>query len=338
MRTVAVVAGGPSSEHQVSCWSGRRVFESLDRRRYRPLYVEIGRDGSWSIDGVRRGGPLEGVRSLKEQGCAVAFLALHGPFGEDGTIQGFLEAAGLSYTGSGVAGSAVAMDKVWTKRVVAAVGIPVAPDLVVPPDDAARAGAVLGWPVFVKRPRGGSSLEVRRADDEAALAVALSEVAGPGPLLLEAAVRGRELTVAVLDDEAGRPRALPVAAKRARGGVFDFANKYTPGMAEEIVPAPIDPAVAERVRSLGLLAHETLGLKGMSRSDFILREDGTACFLEINTIPGLTPTSLLPQAAAAAGIAFPDVLTRLVEGALRGAPAPAPAERALPPAPVPTAR
>ncbi|MHC4548108.1 MAG: D-alanine--D-alanine ligase family protein [Planctomycetota bacterium] len=318
---MAVIAGGPSSEHEVSLWSGKRVLESLDRHRYRPLLVVIERDGAWVVEGVRTGGPLDGVRKLMELGCEVVFLALHGPFGEDGTIQGFLETVGMPYTGSGVAGSALACDKVHAKRLAAGAGIAVAADVTVPPADAAQVEARLGFPVFVKDPRGGSSLEVRQARAPEELVFAL-EVLGAScdVLLVEEAVAGRELTVAILEDERGEPQALPVAEVCAQGPYFDFANKYTPGVAKEIVPAEVPATVARRLSEDALRIHRLLGLSAMSRSDFILRPDGTPVFLETNTIPGLTPTSLLPQAAAAAGISFPEVLRRLIESADRGGP------------------
>jgi len=317
MRTVAILAGGTSSEHEVSRWSGERVLEALDRRRYRPLFVLIEKDGNWIVDGLRRRGPLGGIEALRAAGCDVAFLALHGPFGEDGVIQGFLEALGMPYTGSGVLGSSLAMDKIRTKQLVRGAGIEVALDAVVPPADAAWIGDTLGYPVFVKNPLGGSSIEVRHARTDEELARAIADL-GPGcdRLLVEAAVEGRELTVAILDDPTGLPEALPVVEIRSKGGFFDFENKYTPGVAEEVVPAPVDSPIARRVQRAALAVHELLGLSGMSRSDFILTEDERPVFLEVNTIPGLTPNSLLPKAAAAAGIPFADVLTRLVESAL----------------------
>ena len=317
MRTVAIVAGGTSSEHEVSRWSGERVLESLDRRRYRPIFVLIEPDGNWVVDGLRRRGPLGGIEALEALGCEVAFLALHGPFGEDGTIQGFLETVGLPYTGSGVRGSSLAIDKIRTKQIVRGAGLGVAPDAIVPPSDPSWIVETLGLPVFVKNPYGGSSLEVRRARTPDELSRALKDLAGGSDrLLVEAAVEGRELTVAILDDEAFRPEALPVVEIRSQGAFFDFENKYTPGVAEEIVPAPVSAEVARRVQGIALSVHELLGLRGMSRTDFILPADERPVFLEVNTIPGLTPNSLLPKAAAARGIAFPDVLTRLVESAL----------------------
>jgi D-alanine-D-alanine ligase len=316
MRVVAVIAGGPSSEHEVSLWSGKRVHASLDRHRYRPRLVVIEKDGTWVIDGVPKAGPLEGATALLEAGCEVVFPALHGPFGEDGTIQGFFATIGIPFVGSGVAGSALACDKIRTKRLVAAAGIAVAPDRTLPPATPTQVAHALGFPVFVKDPHGGSSLEVRRARDDRELAAALKELESE-TLLVEAAIPGRELTVAILDDPTGVPRALPVAEVCSRGEFFDFENKYTPGVAEEIVPADISPTVARALQGHALRIHRLLGLRAMSRSDFILTPDGMPVFLETNTIPGLTPTSLLPQAAKAAGIEFPEVLTRLIESAVR---------------------
>jgi D-alanine-D-alanine ligase len=318
MRIVAVVMGGMSSEHEVSLSSGREAFRALDRRRYRPVEVVIERDGSWRVDGLRRGGALEGAEALKGIGCEIALLMLHGHRGEDGSIQGFLETAGIRFTGSGVGGSALAWDKIAAKRLAATIGIAVARDLVLPPATADDVGKTLGFPVFVKDPCGGSSLEVRPARDPDDLRRAVADLGGRR-LLVEAAVEGRELTVPVLDDEDGVPRALPVVEIRAKGGFFDYENKYTAGVAEEIVPAPVPPPIARRAEEAALAVHRLLGLRAMSRSDFILRDDGTPVFLEVNTIPGMTPNSLLPKAAAAAGIPFPEVLARLLESAGKGA-------------------
>jgi D-alanine-D-alanine ligase len=295
------------------------VRASLDRHRYQPLFVLIEKDGTWVIDGIARGGPLEGTAALLDAGCEVVFPALHGPFGEDGTIQGFFATVGIPFVGSGVAGSALACDKVRTKRLVASAGIEVARDKTLPPATPTQVARTLGFPVYVKHPCGGSSLEVRRATDARELAAALEEIEGDTKLV-EAEVVGRELTVSVLDDRNGIPRALPVAEIRSQGAYFDFENKYTDGVAEEIVPAEVSPTVTRDLQEQALRIHRLLGLRAMSRSDFILRADRTPVFLETNTIPGLTPTSLLPKAAAAAGIGFPEVLTRLIESALCSRP------------------
>ena len=318
MRVVAVLTGGPSSEHEVSRWSGERVLESLDRRRYTPIPVVVERDGKWTVRGVRKPGSLEAMSALRDEGCEAVFIALHGAFGEDGTVQGFLETVGMPYTGSGVAGSALAMDKIRSKRLVATFGVPVARDLSAPPARAADVQDALGYPVFVKDPLGGSSLEVMAAHDAAEFELAVARLSpGCDVLLVEEAIVGRELTVPVLDDDLGRPEALPVVEIRSDGAFFDFRNKYTSGVAQEIVPAAIPQTVAERLQETTLRIHRGLGLRGLSRNDFILRPDGTAVYLESNPIPGLTPNSILPKAAAAVGLNFADLLTRLIEGAIR---------------------
>ncbi|MGH7162724.1 MAG: D-alanine--D-alanine ligase family protein, partial [Planctomycetota bacterium] len=313
----AVVFGGPSREHEVSRWSGEQVLRHLDRDRYRALAVLIERDRSWIVEGERMGGPIEGALALRRAGCDVAFLATHGPFGEDGTLQGFLETVGLPFTGSGVAGSALARNKIHAKRLVAAAGIGVAPDLTLPPADAREVSRRLGFPVVVKNPHEGSTLGLCFAADEAGLLAAIEQLGGTCPaLLVERREQGRELTAGVLEDASGVVETLPLVEIRTRGE-FDFRAKYTPGGAEEICPAPLDEGVAASIRATAADVHRLLGLRGMSRSDFILRPDGGFVYLETNTIPGLTGTSLLPAAAAAAGVPFRELLTRLVEGALR---------------------
>jgi D-alanine-D-alanine ligase len=314
MLNVAVIHGGPSLEHDISLLSGEQVLAALDRDRFRPVSVRIERDGAWVVDGTRHAGALEGARALR---CDVAFLALHGPFGEDGTIQGFLETLGIPFTGSGLAGSAFARDKIRAKRLVAAAGVPGAPDLVVPPAPVDEVRRTLGFPVVVKNPHQGSTLGLKLAADAREYEAAVAELGRECPrLLVERREVGREFTAAVLETEAGEPECLPLVEIRARGGFFDFAEKYSADGAEEIVPAPLDEEPARTIRELALTAHRTLGLRGFSRSDFILRPDGSVVFLETNSIPGLTAGSLFPKAAAAAGIDFPALAGRLIDNAL----------------------
>ena len=317
MRVVAVIFGGPSLEHEVSVVSGRQVLEHLDRERYRALPVHLERDGAWVVDGTRHDGPLAGAAAIQAAGADIAFIALHGPFGEDGTIQGFLKTIGVPFTGSGVGGSAHARDKIRAKRLLEAYGIRGAPDLTVPPATVDDVVATLGFPVVVKNPFQGSTLGLELATDAESFAAAVGRLGADTPeLLVERREAGREFTVPILDDMAGEPQVLPVIEIRAPGGFFDYESKYAPGGAEEIVPAPIDADAAAEMGALALRAHERLGLRGMSRSDFIRRDDGSLVFLETNSIPGLTPESLLPKSAAAAGIPFGTMLTRLVESAL----------------------
>jgi D-alanine-D-alanine ligase len=340
---VAVLMGGPSSEHDVSIASGRNVVRLLDHARFEVLPVVVGRDGRFAFGdtrgeeepsrGSRAAAAAEALARLAAWPADVAFLAMHGPFGEDGTIQGFLDVAGIPYTGSGVAASALAMDKSNARHVLSGNGVPVAKgltlsrlgDAVLPKDAvgsiARRAREAIGVPCVVKPNAMGSSVGVsivRRADDlDAALATAFE---GSTRVLVEEFVSGVELTCGVLGNSGdGHAMALPPTEIRApEGRFFDYDVKYRAGAALELTPAPIDPGLARHVQDLALRAHECLGCRGLSRTDFRVRDGGAPVALEVNTLPGMTETSLLPQAAAAAGIPFPELLTRLVEYALSG--------------------
>ena len=317
MHTVAVLYGGPSLEHDISIESGTQVLEHLDRSRFRPLPVLLGRDGGWEVDGGAGGDALDAALALRRAGCDIAFLALHGPFGEDGTVQGFLETIGLPYTGSGPHASAWARHKTRAKRYLGTIGISGAPDRTVPPATVEEVRDALGFPVVVKNPTQGSSLGLEIAGDEAAFRAALTRLgADCDELLVERHEAGREFTVPILEDAQGHPEILPLVEIRAPNGFFDYAAKYTAGAAEEIVNPEVDDAPAAVMSQWALRAHTALGLRGFSRSDFILRPDGGTVFLETNSIPGLTATSLLPQSAAAAGIDFPTLLTRLIDNGL----------------------
>ncbi len=317
MRGVAVIFGGPSLEHDVSALSGSQVLEYLDRSRYEPVPVMIHRDGAWEVDGEKLPGPLEAVGALSDRHCEIAFIALHGPFGEDGTVQGFLETLGIRYTGSGVLGSAWARHKTRAKRYLSTLGIAGAPDLTVPPATVDDVRRTLGFPVVVKNPLQGSTLGLELARDEAEFEAAVGRL-GPDcdELLVERREIGREFTSPILDTEEGEPELLPLIEIKAPNGMFDYEAKYTEGGAEHIVAPAVDDAHARLMGAWAMTAHTALGLSGFSRTDFILRPDGSLVFLETNSIPGLTPTSLLPQSAAHVGIDFTTMLTRLVESAL----------------------
>jgi len=315
---VAVLWGGFGREREISCVSGRQVMKALRPERFHAVSVEVREDRRWSIDGGEPKSAWEAVGEIATR-CEVAFIAMHGPFGEDGTLQGFLETAGVPYVGSGVAGSALACDKIRTKRLLEQAGMATARDLVLTPDDPRidEVGETLGYPVFAKHPREGSSLGMRCVADAASLRAAVAEFASSdGRVLVEEALTGVEVTAAVLENESGEPEALPLVLIKPQGDFFDFESKYIKGGAEKICPAPLPADVARRIRATALDAHQRLGLRHMSRSDFMVTTAGEFRFLEINTIPGLTPTSLFPIAAAHAGLDFTAVLGRLIDRAL----------------------
>ncbi len=305
MAKVAVLMGGMSAEREVSLDTGRSIAEAL-----RGLGHEV-----FEVD-VQRSLPLELARIEPD----AAFLALHGRGGEDGTVQGLLEIMRIPYTGSGVFASAAAIDKVVTKELLGLRGIPLARDVVLRRDEYERAGAAtriegtLSYPVMVKPASEGSSVGVSKATGPGELASALDEVFARDPrALVEEFIEGRLLTVGILGSE---PMVLPVLEIKPKEGFYDYRAKYTPGTTDYEVPADLPEAVAERSRQLSLESFKALGCDGIARIDLML-EDGTdrLVVLEVNTIPGMTPTSLIPKEAAAAGLDFSQVVEEILAGA-----------------------
>jgi D-alanine-D-alanine ligase len=351
---VAVVFGGRSTEHAISCVSAGSVLAALDPARYEVVPVGITPKGAWVItsgdpETLRISGrelptvetgtavvlpgdptagglvvvePGEGARVL--HGVDVVFPVLHGPYGEDGTIQGLLEMAGVPYVGSGVLGSAVAMDKEFTKKLLAAEGLPVGPYAVV------RAGASLaeadrerlGLPVFVKPARGGSSIGITRVDDWAALPAAIEAArAADDKVLVEAAVPGREIELAVLAGLDGAPPDVSVPAEillLAGREWYDFEAKYLDDVSALDIPADLPEDVTARLRELAARAFTALDCAGLARVDFFVGPDGEITVNEVNTMPGFTPISVFPRAWAASGLDYPALLDRLVRTALAG--------------------
>jgi D-alanine-D-alanine ligase len=295
-QVVGVLMGGTSAEREVSLRTGAAVLAAFGRLGHRAVAIDVGRD-------------LPAL--LARRKVAVAFLALHGRGGEDGTVQGLLECLGLPYTGSGVLGSALAMDKKQSKWLFAAHGLPT-PDFEVFARGAGRPRlARLALPVVVKPSCEGSSFGVSVVRSPGALARSLaSAFRYDAEALVEAYVPGRDLTVGVLGDE-----ALAVVEMRPRGGFYDYRNKYKKGRTEYLVPAPLTVRQTARTRELALAAHRALGCRGASRVDFRLDEKGRPLLLEVNTIPGMTETSLLPKSAAAAGIGFDELVDRILGAA-----------------------
>jgi D-alanine-D-alanine ligase len=318
---VAVLMGGVSSEHEVSMKSGANAVAALGQKGYRVTPVAIEKDGGWRFEGGTAVNLGEAVARLLKDGVECVFIALHGPFGEDGRMQGLFDLVGLPYTGSGHTASAIAMDKVRSKALVEQAGVRVARQVLLKPGDAgecaARIGAEIGFPCVLKSPCQGSSLGMAIPKSEAECITALPTLFELDTCVMaEEFLQGPEVTCGVLDAEKSGPRAMPVTEIRpVTSAFFDYHAKYTPGACREITPAEISPEATRRVQEMALRAHEVIGCRGFSRSDMILVGDEPV-WLEVNTIPGLTETSLFPQAAANVGISLSDLLGMLVEAAL----------------------
>lgn len=295
--TIAVLLGGLSAEREVSLRTGQAVFKALQQLGYRAVAIDAGRNLP---------------QQLAAAGATVAFIALHGRYGEDGTVQGLLELLGIPYTGSGVQASSVAMDKVTTKKLLVQHGIPTPAARVFHrgDDQAAFVTATTTYPQVAKPAREGSTIGVTIAATAAELFAGLDEaLRHDGTVLVEDFIAGAEVTVGVLD---GQP--LPIIQVVPREGYYDYTNKYTPGRTEYLLPAPLAPPVYAALQQQAVAACRALGCRGAARVDFMVRDDGFFC-LEVNTIPGMTETSLLPKAAAAAGIPFAELVERILCGA-----------------------
>ncbi len=317
---VAVLAGGRSSEHEVSLASGASVAAGLDAAGYDVAMIEIGSDGIWRRDGRQ----ISLQPGTGFDGHDVVFPVLHGPFGEDGTVQGLLECLDVAYVGAGVLTSALCMDKVFFKDLIARVGLPQVDYRAVPieryradPEAAERALAELGLPVFVKPARLGSSVGIARVAAADELSDALETAFAHDPLaIVEAAASGLEVECSVIGN--GQPVASqPGEIMLASGerGWYDYEAKYSPGGMRLIVPARISATARERVRELAVSTFERTGCRGLARVDFFVDGD-TVLVNELNTMPGFTQTSVFGSLFAASGIAYPDLLDRLVKLAL----------------------
>ncbi|HXF81238.1 MAG TPA: D-alanine--D-alanine ligase [bacterium] len=353
---VAVLMGGPSPERDVSLDTGRQIVAALDPARYSVLPVEITKSGKWlprpdllplsapagpvpsgrlggagrRVPVLLRGGRTEATtydRFVEREQVDVAFIAMHGPYGEDGTMQGLLELLRIPYTGSGVLASALAMDKLRSRQIFEWHRLPVPGYLSLSRDvwrDRAhvhhQVATLIGYPCVVKPNAVGSSIGVSLVRDAQRLEAAVQAAFAYGPLVLvEEYISGVEVTCGILDDPAsGEPAALPLIEVVPHADFYDYDAKYAAGGSDHIIPARVSDDVAQRAQALALRAYQALGCEGMGRVDMIAR-DHDIVVLEVNTIPGMTATSLLPDAAKAAGISFPELLDRIIRSALRRA-------------------
>jgi len=357
---VAVVFGGRSSEHVISCVTAGSVLEAIDPAKYDVVPIGIAPDGRWvlesgdperlritsaeqlpEVDGsrapvsLRRGSdrtdlvvsePASPPRTLGE--VDVVFPVLHGPWGEDGTIQGMFEMAGVRYVGAGVLASAVSMDKAFMKVVLDAAGVPLMPSFAVTTrewetdaDDVRKRAAQLGYPLFVKPARGGSSIGISKVHDASELDDALATAREWDPkVLVEAFADGaREVECGVLGGLDGPPETSVPAEIRIGGDheFYDFAAKYLPEEHTELdVPADLPTGTAVEMRELAAKVFEAVGCEGLARVDFFVMPDGSLVVNEINTMPGFTPTSMFPRMWAATGLDYPALVERLLQLAL----------------------
>ena len=342
---VAVIFGGRSGEHPVSCVSARSVLSQLDPEQFDVTAVGITRAGAWvrvdpaqltsgserrqlpSVesgeavvlpgDPVRLAGGIEGVLDVD-----VAFPLLHGPFGEDGTIQGLLELAGLPYVGPGVLASAAGMDKEFAKKLLAAEGLPVVDGVVLRRDRAdltEQERERLGLPVFVKPARAGSSLGVSRVEHWDQLSDAIAQARSADPkVLVERAMSGREIECGVLEFPDGRVAASPPAEIHLADGYdfYDFRAKYLDDVATFDIPARLPDETAAQIQELAVRAFRALDAQGLARVDFFVTDNGAVAINEVNTMPGFTPISMFPRMWLAAGLSYPELLSVLIRTAL----------------------
>jgi D-alanine-D-alanine ligase len=356
---VALVFGGRSSEHAISCVTAGSVLSALDREKYDVVPIGIATDGRWvleaddptrlritgrdlpEVDGERAGvvlareadatglvvhEPSQPPRALGD--VDVVFPLLHGPWGEDGTLQGMLEMAGVRYVGAGVLASAVSMDKAYMKIVLRDAGLPLMPSVTITrrewerdPSGSAERAAGLGYPLFVKPARGGSSIGISKAHEAGELeGCLLAAFEHDSKALVEVSAEGaREIECGVLQALDGSPETTLPAEIRVGGDheFYDFAAKYLPEEHTELdVPADLPDDVAARLREQAARAFEAVGCEGLARVDFFVMPDDSLIVNEINTMPGFTPTSMYPRMWAASGLDYPALVDRLIQLAL----------------------
>jgi len=296
-KIIGVLLGGLSKEREISLKSGNAILDALITRGYDAVPIDVTRD----VD-----------RVLQEKAVEIAFLALHGRYGEDGSIQGLLEIRGIPYTGSSVLASALAMDKYLSKELARLEGLPCPRDMFFDGQHQDLKDFVrqchLPFPLIVKPSREGSTIGITKVDNSEQLAAAIQEAARHDTrVLVEQYIKGRELTVGLLNSE-----PLPVLEVVPKNGFYDYDAKYTPGASAYYCPADIPEALAAQLQEYSLRISRRIGCEGIARADYILGEDETPYFLEINTLPGMTETSLVPKAARALGMSFEELVEKIL--------------------------
>jgi D-alanine-D-alanine ligase len=344
-KRVAIICGGRSSEHEISCISAGGVLSAIDRAQYEPVIIGISKSGKWFLldestslsikDGALPSIPESGKAAAldangfssegKNLNIDIVFPLLHGPYGEDGTIQGLLEMADIAYVGSGVLASAVAMDKSFAKPIFAAHGIKVAAGFVARASDWAKDKSgiqkqadLLGYPVFVKPARGGSSRGTTRVTSASELAAAIDEAHRFDPkAMVEQEIRGKEIECAVLEIDGVAKASLVGQIKiDPKYDFYNFEAKYLDSATTIELPAPIDQKISDQIRAKAVEAFISLGCSGLARVDFFLTDNNEVIINELNTMPGFTATSVFPKMWAATGVGYTDVITHLLNAAL----------------------
>jgi len=341
---VAIIAGGRSSEHPISCISASGVLAAIDRSKFEPILIGITQSGTWidmrqrdferGSDGlsyVPEGGEqliidIHGIEDSKgiDLGIDIAFPLLHGAYGEDGTIQGLFEMAGIAYVGSGVLASAVAMDKSFAKPIYADFGLKVADGITVHRDNWNKSKDLeiakiraLGFPIFIKPARSGSSRGTSKVRDESEISAALEDAFNYDPrVLVEAAVVGREIECAVLQiDSVATASVLGEVRVHPPHEFYDFEAKYLDGSTTFDIPANLAEPIASAISQAAITAFEALGCEGLARVDFFLSEDNQIIINELNTMPGFTPTSVFPALWEKTGKSYGQLITILLDSA-----------------------
>lgn len=344
-KRVAIICGGRSSEHEISCISAGGVLSAIDLNDYEPVLIGISKAGKWFLLGEKTSLRIENgvLPSVPESGASVSldssgftcdgknlnidivFPLLHGPYGEDGTIQGLLELADIPYVGSGVLASAVAMDKSFAKPIFAAGGIKVAAGFVVRASEWARDKSAaqkqadqLGYPVFVKPARGGSSRGTTKVKSAAEFSAAIDEAHRFDPkAMVEQEIKGREIECAVLEiNGVAKPSLVGQIKIDPKYDFYNFEAKYLDSATTIELPAPIDEKISDQIRAKAVDAFIALGCSGLARVDFFLTENDEVIINELNTMPGFTATSVFPKMWAATGIGYTEVITNLLKTAL----------------------